>query len=206
MGRGRDRVVQLEHRQVAGLRRGVLHEASRQELARLVVHDLFPQGLGDSLGDPAVELPLEEHGVDDRSHVVHADEALQPDLAALREHLHHRDVHAEGDREVGGIEDVARVEAGLHPRREVRGAVRRLGDLAERHGPVRQALDVELPVGGDDVLRGRFEQMSGDALGLLPHAPGRHVDRGPAHTRPAAPARAEPRRDDGGVAVEHRHI
>src|SRR3989304_1762113 len=57
VGRGRDRVIQLEHRQVGGLRRGVFHEAARQELARLVVDDLFPQGLGDSLGVSPVELP-----------------------------------------------------------------------------------------------------------------------------------------------------
>ena len=52
-------------------RHGIVHEGSAQQLAAAGVVDyLFHQRLAHTLGDTAVDLALQAHGVDHRAHVV----------------------------------------------------------------------------------------------------------------------------------------
>src|SRR5439155_15379262 len=69
--RGRHRAVGLVERQVVRLREGVVHHVPADELTVLVVGRVLPERLGDALGDPPVNHPVHDHGVDHPAHVVH---------------------------------------------------------------------------------------------------------------------------------------
>ncbi len=61
----------FEHRQVVGARHRVVHERSREQLAGLAFEDRFlPQRLADALGDAAMDLSLDEHGIEHVSAIV----------------------------------------------------------------------------------------------------------------------------------------
>src|SRR5262245_16497896 len=57
-------VMDLDRRNLAGGRRQVVREARGEDVAALVVDDLLEQRIGDALGDAAVNLPVNDHGID----------------------------------------------------------------------------------------------------------------------------------------------
>src|SRR2546426_609944 len=64
-----------------GLRHRVVHERGREALPELVVGHVLPESLADPLGEPSVDLSLDEQRVDDAPAVVHGHEAEEADGA-----------------------------------------------------------------------------------------------------------------------------
>ena len=86
---------QLEAREVGRARHRVVHERAGDELAVLVVDDLFDHRLADALRQAAVNLALDDQRVDQVAGIVHGDQLQQLRLAGLAIDLEHRDVAAE---------------------------------------------------------------------------------------------------------------
>jgi hypothetical protein len=63
-------VNRLDERQLVGPWQRVVHEGAGEELPRLVVGDLLGEPAPHPLGDPAMDLPVHEHGVDHTAAVV----------------------------------------------------------------------------------------------------------------------------------------
>src|SRR6185436_2179216 len=86
---------ELEDGEPIGLRHDVVHHRARQQLPVLVVGGALPERLADALDDAAVDLALDDHGIDHAAAVVDGDVPLELDLAGLRVDAHDRDVGAE---------------------------------------------------------------------------------------------------------------
>jgi len=102
-------------------------------------------------GEPALDLPLDDHRVDDHADVVRDGDIDHLHDAGLGVDLDLDDVGAAREREVSGIVERGLLEAGLHGRvREVVRHVRRERDLGERLRAI-GALHHEAAVGELDV-------------------------------------------------------
>src|SRR3954468_7963654 len=112
-------VAGVEVRQVGRGGHEVVHEAAGGEVAVGVVDGLLEQRLGDALGQPAVDLTLDDQRVDDRADVVHAGVLADLDHAGLGVDLHGADVRAVGEGEVLRVERRVGVDRGLHALGEV---------------------------------------------------------------------------------------
>jgi len=87
--RGGHGLVGHEERQVLGARDRVVHQRAGKELAALgVVDRFFAQCLPGALRHPAVDLPLDDHVVDDAADVVAARDAYDVDFAGVATDLH----------------------------------------------------------------------------------------------------------------------
>jgi hypothetical protein len=73
----------------------VLHQVAGNEVPLLVVDGGLEESLADPLGDAAVDLALDQKGVDYPPAIVHGEETQDPDLAGLDVDLDDRDVGAE---------------------------------------------------------------------------------------------------------------
>src|SRR5213593_2163091 len=104
----------LQPRQVVRLRDRVVHETAAQQLTLRVVDDLFHEPGADGLGGAALELALDDRGVDGAAGIVQHDVAQQAHAARLDVHLDRADLPAERPRHGVGIEPRARVEPGLN--------------------------------------------------------------------------------------------
>ena len=81
---------------VHAVRRGgfeVVHEGGGQELPFLVVDVLLAEGDGDEVGDMAVDLAVDEHGVDEGAGVVGDDVPPEIDSSGFPVDLHDGDVN-----------------------------------------------------------------------------------------------------------------
>ena len=56
--------VQLEVHQIIGLGHCIIHQRTADELSILVIDRLFIKRLGDALGQPTVDLPVDQEGID----------------------------------------------------------------------------------------------------------------------------------------------
>src|SRR5437867_7295626 len=151
-----------------------------------------------------MDLPLDDHRVDDRSAVVHRDEAADLHLTGATIDVHHADVRTKGEGEVRRIVVVDRLEAGLHALRVVR--VRGERNLLHGLGLRRDALDLELVVLPFDVVRVRLEEMRGDESRLLADLASRDRCRAASDGRAAAGVRAEAVWRGVGVAFLDRDV
>jgi hypothetical protein len=88
-----------------------------QELAVPVVDDLLHEDLAQTLGEAPVELALGEERIDDRSGIVHPDEALDRQAAGLGLDADRADDGAERPHLGLGLEIRRGVEAGDDPSR-----------------------------------------------------------------------------------------
>src|SRR5947209_7324231 len=104
-GRGRLGACQLEERHVVGVRHGVVHERAGEEGAALVVDGLLPERLRDALDDASLHHAVDNHRVDDAAQIVDSDVADDLGLPGLLRDLDHRDVRAEWEDEVAGVEE-----------------------------------------------------------------------------------------------------
>ena len=195
-----------EHWRGNFVRRGdqVVGERARHELARVgIVGHFFEQRLGDALGDPALQLAIDDHRVDDDAAVVDGDVLQQVNAARLGIDLHQTDVGAERPHEVRWVEVGDRLEAVVDARGQAaaEGGKRH---LAHRLAAARVAFGVEAALVEDDVVgrylehvRGDLRRFGDDLIGRRPHG---HA----AHRQTAAPIRTVAERWAlGGVAVAH---
>ena len=95
----------------------VVHEGGVEELTVFVEAELFVEGVADALGDAALDLPFEDHGVDDDAAVVDDDVALDFDEHGFGIYFDYHGVDTAGGcatfgaKVVGGFE--ARFGAGF---------------------------------------------------------------------------------------------
>ena len=206
VGGRRDRRVHLDVRQAVGSGQSVVEHRAGQELAVLVVDALLPHGLADALHDPAVDLALNDDGIDLRAAVVHRDVALQLHVAGLRVHLHDSKVGAVREDEVRRIVERCRLQPGLHSFRHVPGHVRHERDVLDGLAGVGGALDEEVAVLVLHVLDCRLEQVRGDDLRLVPDLASGKGECGPANRCGAAAVGPPAHRRALGVAVDDLHV
>src|SRR5262245_13006432 len=88
--------LQDELRDLVGLRESIVQQAPRQWLALRAVDDVFGQGLPETLGDAADDLPFNQAWVDDTATVVDPNITQDGDLARLPAHLHDHGMCAKG--------------------------------------------------------------------------------------------------------------
>src|SRR5690554_665925 len=100
-----------EFRKVVCPRHGVVHERTGQQLGCFtVIYTVLQQRLTDSLYQSAVDLPFHDHGVDDRSEVVHSSEPVDLDFASQWVDLHFADIGSSREGEVGRVIERSFVE------------------------------------------------------------------------------------------------
>ena len=92
MRRRRHRLVRLPRRCLHRGGHEVIHEAAALDVARLVVLDLLEQSRRHAHGQAAVNLPVDDHRVDDVSTVVHGHEAADLDHTRAAIDVDHADV------------------------------------------------------------------------------------------------------------------
>ena len=138
--RRRDRLVELEVREIRRPRQRVVEHRAREELPLVAVDRALPERLSDALGDAAVQLAVHDHRVDLLADVVDRDVAHELDAAGLLVDLDDRDVRPERPRAVRRVVVGRLVEVRLHPLGRVEREVERERDLLDRLDPVRAAL------------------------------------------------------------------
>src|SRR5262249_3531609 len=79
-------------------RRQIIRQACRENIAGLIVDDLLEQRVGDGLGNAAVDLPVDDHGIDQASGIFRHQKPFDHDAAGLHVHLDHGDVAGIGER------------------------------------------------------------------------------------------------------------
>src|SRR5258706_14522797 len=197
--RRRGRLVGLPRRRLHRGRQQIIHETALLDVAIIVVRDRLEQRRRHAHRQPAVNLPLDDHRVDDVAAVVHRHEAANFHLAGAAVQIHDADVGAEGERQVRRIVVVHRLQSGLHALRVVRVGGERY--LLHGDGAAGRALDLEFVVRPLDVVFTRFEQVRGDVLSLVADLAGGHGGGGAGCGCAAAGIGAQAVRRGVGVAV-----
>src|SRR5215470_2936574 len=93
--RGGDQRHRDERGEVSRARHRICRKAGGQGIAELVVDERFVQRLARALSDPAMDLPVDEQGVDAASAIVDRDVTDELHLPCLGVDLDDSDVHAE---------------------------------------------------------------------------------------------------------------
>ena len=106
-------VTTSKHRHIVGARHAVVHVGAGEELAAVVIDRTLEQRLADALRQPAMDLALDDHRVDDVAEIVDRDEAQDVDDAGRRLDLDLADVGARGIGEVRRVEEGRFLEARL---------------------------------------------------------------------------------------------
>ena len=156
--------------------------------------------LADALRDAAVDLPIDDHRIDDGADVVDRPETDQLDLAGIRIDLDLADVGAVAEGEIRRIVDRGVLQTRLGIGREVVGGVGGLRHVREGDAPV-GAGDREHAVGKLDIAGRGLEQMGGDQLGLGDDLVGGAVERRAADRDRARAEGAGALRYFAGVAL-----
>ena len=200
VGAGRDRLSQLE---VGALERGrdeVVHERGVEAVALLVERDQLHQRDADALGQPAVDLAVDDHRVDPHAAIVDRDEAPDRHLGGVGVDVDDGDVRAVRVSEVGRVVDHLRVEAALHADGHRLTAVRPCRDLLDQRALLGVALDVPAALLPREILGAGLEHRRRDLAGLVAHLARDHGDRRPGDRCRAAAVGAEPVRRPVRVA------
>src|SRR6516165_5352087 len=91
----------MHHRDIVSARHTIIHEGPRQQLAGYVIIDAgFAECLADTLHESAVDLPLDDHRIDNGTDVIHRDVVHERHDTCLRINLDLRDMCPTGEREV----------------------------------------------------------------------------------------------------------
>ena len=165
----------------------IVGKARGQDVAGLVVNDFLEERVADALRDAAVNLPVDDHRIDEPAGVLGHEEFVDGDVPGLDIHLHHRDMARIGEgagRIVGRALGDARQNLALEQVGLMIGGARQFFD---RHRAV-GAGDARHAILKHDVVGRRFE----------PNA--RHLQKLGAHLARRQQARAA--RDDERAAGE----
>src|SRR5713226_2620454 len=84
----RQRHIDPERRHVVGARHAIVHERAGHELAVLVVDRAFEQRLAHALGDPTMDLALDDHRIDEDPEIVDRGPIDDVGLAGIGIDLH----------------------------------------------------------------------------------------------------------------------
>src|SRR5215510_1773395 len=99
-------------------RNRVVHQRTRQQLAVLVINNLFVQSLADTLHESAMDLAFNEQRIDHVSTVIDRDVFRDLRFSGLSIDFHDAHVGTEWKREIRRLEETSCVQAGLDARRE----------------------------------------------------------------------------------------
>ena len=172
IGRGRHLMQpELVGRDRIRARHGVVHERAGDHLAGIPLPDrMLHQRLTDALGNAAVQLPFDDHRIEDPAGVMHHDIGQQLGRTGFRIDLN--------------LTDMATIREGAGRRlKRFHGLQRRVGnasgfrDCLERNRAVGPH-DAILAVRKVDVLLGRLERGGGKPPALLDQRTERHLERG----------------------------
>src|SRR5256884_6824468 len=119
---------------------------------------MLKESLANALGDPAMDLALEQERVDGAAEIVDDGVALNYDGAGIGIDLDLDDVAAVGEGLSWRYAVMRRIEPRFHSRRQFRGIARRL-----RHRDTIEAelgaAHAEYPIGKTHILRRYFQQV-----------------------------------------------
>ena len=151
-------------------RHEILGQRGVQQLSLLVVLQLLVERVADALRHPAVDLALDDRGVDQGAAVVHHDVLVDPDIVGVDIDLDDHGVHAGRCRPHGRTEIARRFQARLGT--WLHGAAQRIGKprkLTQADAPGRRAGDLGESVGEHDVDGVALEVLRGMVQHLAPH-------------------------------------
>ena len=196
-------VINLVHRQIIGARHGVIHEARGEELTIVIIGAVLKERLADALGETPMDLPIDDHWVDDIAEVVRGRKAHDRDLARLRIDLHLTGIAAGRIDEVRRIVERGLLQARLNVfERVVVRHISRERDVAPGDGLV-CARHRERAVFQFDVAVGRFKQVCRDLLHLVDDFLGRAHQGRAAHGNGTGAVRAHTHRRVRGIAMDN---
>src|SRR6266849_499334 len=195
--RGRYRLVRLP---VGRLHRGgeqVVLEVACQNVASLIKRDLLIHRWSQSLGQATVNLPLNDHWVDDGTTIIHGHKAANMHLAGATVDIHNADVTTKRIGEVGWIVVVHCLQAWLQVRWTVgvSGKSQLLNGLAFAGRP----LDEETPWLPFEVLLPDLQQIRCDLFGFVAHLTCCYCGCSTSHRR--TPAGIGPQAVGGRIGV-----
>ena len=167
---------------------------------------MFQERLADALGQTAMHLAFDDHGVHDLAEVVHGHELVDAHHAGFGIHFHFADVGAGRVGEVRRIVERFFRKPGLQllqriVRRHI-GGERHLGE-GERLVGIHHA---ERAILERDLIFLRFQHVRRDFLAFGDDLVARLHQRGTAHRERARTVGAEGVVRPAGVAVQHRHV
>src|SRR3569623_1207743 len=183
MGRGRHREIGFPYRRLHRGGQEVVHYSVAEQIAAGVDRQQLPHRHGVGFGEAAVDLALDDHGVDAGPAVVERIEAPHIGFAGVAIAIDHAQIGAEGVSEIGRDIIFDGLEAHLHAGRHV--VVRRPGDFLHGFLLAWHALDLEAVDVPVEIVGAHIQQMRGDlARHVTDHARG--VGGGSAAYRHAA--------------------
>src|SRR5260221_430047 len=162
----------------------VVLEVARQNVAILIKRDLLIHRWGKALRQATMDLPPDNHRIDDRTAVIYRHEAAYMHLPGTPVDVHNTDVATERICEVGGIIIVHRLQTRLQVRRAVR--IGRKRQLLDGLTLARRSLHIEAPRLPLQILLAYFQQVCRNLFGLVAHFPCSHRRRSAGHRRTAA--------------------
>src|SRR5262249_19800786 len=184
-----------------------IHEAPREQLAVLIVDDLFVKGLRQPLRHTPVHLAINDEGINDIAAVVHSHKTLNVICTGVRIDFDYANMRAKGESGIAGLEATrclqARFEIGWHTAHshpvKIRG---RKSYFSERFLAIGIRGNTDFAIGVRHILWPHIEHMRRDLLGLVldlghRHHQGRATDR----QTPAA-KRANAIAHDIGIAMD----
>ena len=204
-GRRRLGVAAFDPGHGCGSGNGVVGQLAGHELAVVVVDGLFPEGLAESLGDAAVDLPVDDQGVDDACRNRPRRRSGGCAMLPVSRSTSVTTMWApKGKVKLGGSQKWVDDEAGLGVGREFLGVIRRRGHFARRRRICRCAASMQAPPVEGDVVG--FQQHGAEFLHLGLEVLEGVIERRAADGRAAAAEGADAVLHDGGVAVDDQDV
>src|SRR6266508_1405058 len=204
MRRGGAGFVRLPVRRLDRSREQVIHEAALKYVAAIVVLNLLVERRPQPHGQPAVNLPFDDHRVDDVPAVVHGHKSAHLDLSRSFVDVDYADVAAEGIGEIRRVVISDRFQSGFHSLGMIGVSGER--DFLNRLRAIRRTFDEELARLPLEVVFVGFEQVSGDLLCLISDFAGGHCTCRARHRSAPAGIRAQPVWRGVGVAFFNRYV
>src|SRR6516162_6200510 len=113
----------MQHWDIVSARHAIIHEGSGQELAGyLIVNAVFAERLADTLHESAMDLPVDDHRIDNGADVIDRDVVYKRNYTGFRVNFDLRDMCSTGKREVYRIVERLLLEPRLQ---NVKGVVDR---------------------------------------------------------------------------------
>ena len=206
MGRRRYRGKGLDVWHQVGPGQSIIQHGPGEQLAVVIVNGAFPKGLARSLYHAAVDLALDDHGVDLGAAVIHRQVAQQVDMAVVWVHADHRHVGAEGIGKVGRVIEGGGLQPGLHAFGHVPSDVGHQSNFLDGLAVVRGSPDEEIAVLVIDVGLGGLQQVGCQGDSLVLNLAGAQGQRAAAHHGGTAAVGSPAHGRGVGVTVNDLHV
>src|SRR5712691_7961120 len=167
-----DGTVDFQGGHHGGLGHGVIHQAPREQLAMLIVDDLFVEGLRQPLRHTPVHLAINDEWINDIAAVVHSHKTLNVIGASVRIDFDHANMRAKGEGGIAGLEATRCLQARLEIRRHTAHGhpvkvCGRKGYFGERLLAIGIGGDINFAIGVRHIVWPHIEHMRRDLLGFV---------------------------------------